>query len=610
MTGGYCVGVSTRWLRSPSSALAGALCALLTACTADHHPAQRGAADGSTGVGTAPARANDGAVGPSENGRSEAFQVQLSTDISGSHICRGACARLSARAEEGVPPYRYAFDQGSSEDVSTQQVCPTQTTTYRVIASDSSFEGEFGGKNAPVSASLTLVVEPCFDGALPPLADAGLSDASLATPTKPSMRDSGVGPSGTVACEKAIATSSSAGWFEAGNYTFAHSLVTDGDGDALFVARYNGTITLSDGTQHSTKAPDASAVLVGKLAPDCRLLWAKSLSGWGSAAAARITTDSHGRVIVMNATQRLDHREIWNLSLSVLTPGGELVWEKVLGALEGSIGAVHGDANDDIVMVIGALAGADFGGGPLGKPALPPHHAAVVLAKYSAAGIHLWSKQVQEEAALPALAISDGTTILLHARSSKALDWGTAGRTSGTQPSGAHGYLVAADAAGNYLWSRVVSDAGDPSSPQDQLEVSASGQLVWSQVANAGELTVASVDGTSVSWNKQVLSPHIPNANIWYKTRGDAFGNTFVGGSFYGDVNVNGVSLRGTNSLAYVQKLAPDGSLRWTYLPSTSDPSAPTELLDVSSDGQGGALMLTTPLDHYQHELDVLRLFP
>lgn len=590
-----------------------AIAALLAACSIDHGALQAISTDGAAAVGMTTVQTNDAGVSL-DGSRGGPFRVQLTSDAPQGHICSGACALLSARAEQGVSPYHYRFDQGPSESAETKRVCPTETTTYQVSVEDSSFDGEFGGKNAPVSGSLTVTVDSCVDGTLPIADDAGANDAGIATPMEPTVRDAGVGPSGAIACQHAIATAvrsgSSDGWFEAGNFSFKHTLVSSVDGDAFFVARYNGTVTLSDGTSYRTNWPAANALLVGKLAPDCRLLWSKNLTGVGSAAVGRLATDSAGRLIVMSQTQRRDHEEAWNLALTVLAPDGALVWEKVLGAVTGGVGTLRTDANDDIVMAFGAIAGEDFGGGALGKQASTANDMVVVLGKYSSAGVHLWSKLVQEELAVPTLAISGKTTILLHARSSKALDWGAAGHTRGTQASGAHGYLVAVDRDGNYLWSRVAGDVGDPPLAVEQLDVNAAGQLVMSQFPVAGELTVGSVDGTSTNWKAQVLSPSAPSPGVWNKTHCDAFGNTFVGGMFAGELTLNGVSLRAASGSAYVQKIGPDGNARWTYLPRMTDSSAPAELLGLGSDGQGGALMLTTPQDRYQHEIHVIRLFP
>lgn len=602
-----------RLLLSRRPVLLSALTVLLTACTSDHDASPVIPTDGATVVGTTPVQTNDAGV-KLDGGRGAPFRVQLTSDAPNGRICLGSCVLLRAQAEHGVAPYRYTFDHGTSASVHTQRVCPSETTTYQVSASDSSFDGEFGGKNAPVSSSLTVTVDRCTDGTLPPADDAGAKDASITTPTEPPVRDSGIGPSGTVACQNTIATAARSGagegWFEAGHFWFKPTLVSDVNGAVFFVARYNGTITLKDGTRYSSKWQAANALLVGKLAPDCRLLWSRNLTGWGSAGVGRIATDSQGRLIVMSQTQRRDHEEVWNLALTVLAPDGALVWEKVLGAVTGGVNTLQTDANDDIVMAFGALPGEDFGGGPIGGPPSVSDNLVVVLAKYSSVGVHLWSKLVQDEPAVPSLAISDKTTVLLHARSNKARDWGAAGRTSSAQPSTAHGYLVAADGAGNYLWSRVVGDSGDPTLAVDQVDVNAAGQLVMSQFPVVGELTVGSIDGSSVSWKTQVVRPAAPYPDVWNKTHCDAFGNTFLGGTFFGELSLNGVSLRTSINAAFVQKLGPDGDVRWTYLPQATDPSAPMELLGLSSDGQGGALMLTTPQNAYQHEINVIRLFP
>ena len=159
------------------SLLGRAFVALLGACSVDHHALQPGTADGATSPVMTPAQTSDAGGSLAEGRRRGPFRVQIALDPDSTRLCRGSCVQLSARAEAGVPAYRYEFDQGLGSGAGPHRVCPSETTTYRVTASDSSFDGEFGGKNAPVSSEVTIMVEACGDATPPAAVDAGASDA-------------------------------------------------------------------------------------------------------------------------------------------------------------------------------------------------------------------------------------------------------------------------------------------------------------------------------------------------------------------------------------------------------------------------------------------------
>jgi hypothetical protein len=98
-----------------------------------------------------------------------ALSVSAGSDAT---VCAGGCVTLTARASGGRAPYRYQWDHGLVPTGSVR-VCPTATTTYTVVAADSSGQaaGEVQSAGLTGSAHVTVsVAGTCADGGV---ADAG-----------------------------------------------------------------------------------------------------------------------------------------------------------------------------------------------------------------------------------------------------------------------------------------------------------------------------------------------------------------------------------------------------------------------------------------------------
>jgi hypothetical protein len=76
--------------------------------------------------------------------------------------CAGNCATVEAVGTGGNPPYKFAWDDGSTSAV--RQVCPKAGTSYHVTVTDSATGGEFARPPQSVQAPLTASVDACSDG--------------------------------------------------------------------------------------------------------------------------------------------------------------------------------------------------------------------------------------------------------------------------------------------------------------------------------------------------------------------------------------------------------------------------------------------------------------
>jgi hypothetical protein len=114
-------------------------------------------------------------AGASFPGEDASASAGLDAHIEENHVavkivtlaCSGDCATVQAVATGGVPPYTFAWDDGSTS--AQRQVCPTSSTSYQVKVRDTGSTGEVPRSPETVQVPLTADVLAC------PAADAGAS---------------------------------------------------------------------------------------------------------------------------------------------------------------------------------------------------------------------------------------------------------------------------------------------------------------------------------------------------------------------------------------------------------------------------------------------------
>jgi hypothetical protein len=590
--------------QSPSPALHARLAsvvftsALLACSDGDLHRAQQEDDGGTLEAGSAGALRDGGASPPAHapDATTAAFTVRIAREGAADALCPSACVELRAIAEHGVPPYSYTFE-GLGAGPGPHRVCPRETTTYRVSATDSSFDGEFGGKNPAATYSLTIpVLTSCADGGAQKAgADAAVEDSGAApAPGDAALEDagSGGGEARSPACKRAIATAKVAegqtGWFDVVNRSFSAKLVTDADGNALFAVGYHGAIGLSNGT---SLLSGGGAFLLGKVGPDCVARWIISLEGAGAAQEPILAVDTLGRAIVV-ATTSGSGATPSGIYLVMVSADGRKLWERTIEAAPSLQWqrALRVDDRGDIVLLTAAAKGANFGGGPLGMGGAALDPDMVAIAKYRPDGSHAWSKVLQDEAASGAMVIDARGDVLIHAWSKAARDWGAAGRTNGSMPGRGHSYLLRIDAAGNFTWSKVIGDGDQEQYAWHGLDMDPAGQLVLSAFPGPGVLSRLHPVSGELLWKKPLLSPD-QAATDWSKTAVNDKGQLVVGGDFSASTSISGVALRTphSGSDAFVQKLGADGQVAWTYQSTDldADPGSSDDMMGLAADDFG-----------------------
>jgi hypothetical protein len=550
------------------------------------------------------------------------FQVRLNADGQTS-VCRGACVQLTARAEQGVPPYSYIFDHELGQGA-THQVCPMEDTTYHVSASDASFDTELGTRSAAASQALTIRVLDCSAADAAAGVDAGAPNSAAQDAAAPDASGGADASAGMprqpkVLCAKPIATidARAGGSFDLWNEEFATKVAVDRSGQARVATTLTGTARVTNGPTLTSGEVLVRSLLVAKVDLDCTPLWATLVHGFVEAFEPIVAVDSQGRTILFARTKTEDTvgGTIWvdSLYLASLSADGALLWEKRVQAAAGDPPqrALRVDANDDIVIMSAAQAGSDFGGGPMGAADVPGA-VVTVLAKYRPSGAHVWSKLLQHGATGSSLAVHNGTDILLHGWSDTALDWGAAGRTSGSAQAGqGHGYLVRADANGSFVWSKVVSDGATPLFRGHSLDALPSNQLVLGEFPGDNQLSVTTLDGATV-WSQPVVGPGFAGST-WNETAVDAQGNIILSGSFDDSTRIRGVTLSTSDlsvGAAFAQKLDALGRTVWTFSSDTvlNDPSGSESLLGAVPDSQGDVLVLVNAFYAKQNALHITKV--
>lgn len=105
--------------------------------------------------------------------------------------CAGECAEVQAVARGGNPPYAFAWNDGSTEAI--RELCPTETSSFEVTATDTAIEtDEFSYEGSSETARVTANVLECeTDAGPPPL------DGSVVPPEETCIDITALDPLGT-----------------------------------------------------------------------------------------------------------------------------------------------------------------------------------------------------------------------------------------------------------------------------------------------------------------------------------------------------------------------------------------------------------------------------
>jgi hypothetical protein len=326
-----------------------------------------------------------------------------------------------------------------------------------------------------------------------------------------------------------------------------------------------------------------SADLLPPAPPTGDALWQKGAGGSGDDHATGIASDRSGNVYVTGlfygsvdfgggALVSAGQSDIFLLKYD---PTGHLVYAKRFGNNQQDAGvAVAVDSMDNVVL-LGTFGGAvDFGGGPLNSSA----SSNVVVAKYSPAGAHLWSRRFggvsSDEATGVALDRHDN--VLVTGIFSGQVDFGT-GILEAQNGSDCFLLKLAADGktttwarrigGDGYEWTGgVVADATDnvvvAGAFSDTVDFGGGGVSATNRHTD-GFLAKYGPDNT-LAW-VQRMSGYSSDSAMVTGVASDGAGNLVVGGWFTGGVDLGSGPLTSSGDYdVFLGKYAPDGHPLWS----------------------------------------------
>ncbi len=248
------------------------------------------------------------------------------------------------------------------------------------------------------------------------------------------------------------------GGMNVGDVASPAAVAVDGSGSVVIVGKLTGTIDLGGGALTSAGGGD---FFVAKYSASGVYLWARRAGSLADDRAGGVAVDRDGNVLVTGyfaGTIDLGGGVLTatggNIFVAKYSAGGAHLWSESFGPTTTASGyaisnalAVDGSGN---VVVGGLFAGVgDFGGGPLSGAG----GSDIFVAKYTAAGGHVWSRRFGGTSTdrVNALAVDGSGNVVVGGIFMNTVDFGGGPLSS----AGLYDMFIAKyTAAGGHVWSR------------------------------------------------------------------------------------------------------------------------------------------------------------
>jgi len=358
----------------------------------------------------------------------------------------------------------------------------------------------------------------------------------------------------------------------------AHAVAVDGSGNAVVTGEFTGTVDFGGG--RLTSAGDNDLFLV-KYSSDGSHLWSKRFGGALTDRGYAVAVDSTGSVLVAGYFMGvvdfgggpLSSSGNADIFVAKYSSAGVHVWSKRFGGTGHDFAyGLAVDGNDNLVMTgfFGWFGGpVDFGGGAMTSVG----DSDVFVAKFNAAGAHLWSKRCGGTGADRAqgIAVDANGNVAITGYFSLTADFGGSPLTS----AGARDIFVAEySSAGAHLWSKRFGDTSDDIGAS--LAFDPSGRVVvtgdYYGSINFGGAALVSVG----SGNMFLAMLSSTGGHVWSKRFGvggnsaagvtvDAAGNVIMTGTMVGAADFGGGPLWGNGSFdIFLAKFNNGGTHLWS----------------------------------------------
>ncbi len=284
-----------------------------------------------------------------------------------------------------------------------------------------------------------------------------------------------------------------------------------------------------------------------------------------------------------------------DIFLAKLDTAGNHLWSKRFGDTSDQTGTSVAADGAGSVFLTGYFAGSvDFGGGLLTSAGFND----IFLAKFDAAGNHLWSKRFGDTSDQTGSSLAvDGTgDVLLTGSFSGAVDFGGGPLTAAGNNDI---FLAKLDSAGNHVWSKRFGDAS--SQGGYGVAVDGAGNALLTGYFN-GSADFGGGGLLSAGFSDIFLAEFDPAGNhLWSKRFGDAdiqtglsvaadgSGNALLTGWFDGSVDFGGTPMSASGAAdIFLAKFGPAGNHLWSkHFGGASE----LKVASLAVDGAGNALL-------------------
>ncbi|QDG54077.1 hypothetical protein FIV42_26045 [Persicimonas caeni] len=241
-----------------------------------------------------------------------------------------------------------------------------------------------------------------------------------------------------------------------------HQMIVDADGNAIVAGRFQGTIDFGRGPHRSNGGFD---LFVAMFDASCEVAWAVTAGGPGADLARDPSIGPDGHILITGhisdwvelAGRTLDAGDDRALLLAKISPQGRVVWahhEAGQGAISGSY-ATH-DADGNILAVAELRGDSDFVGGKTVERSTVDRN----LIAFSSGGERLWETRWYGEGAnfVTGVEVGDDGRIFAVGEFRGGLDFGDGERTS---RGGADLFVAAVRPGGELDWVQTFGGPGD-----------------------------------------------------------------------------------------------------------------------------------------------------
>lgn len=359
---------------------------------------------------------------------------------------------------------------------------------------------------------------------------------------------------------------------------YATGVAVTAQGDVIVAGHFQRTVDFGGGPLTSLGVSD---VFVAKYSSTGQHLWSRRFGGVNDDIAQGVAVDAAGNALVMGyftgvadfGTGALTSAGMADAFLAKYSPTGAPLWVKRLGGTSNDRGyAVAVDTLGNPVVTGYMVGTVDFGGGPL----VSAGAADVFLAKFSAAGGHLWSRRFGGASSdVPeSIAVDSGGNVAITGYFQGSADFGGGMLTS----AGLNDIFAARyDANGNHVWSR--RWGGDSDDRGAGVAVNSGGNVILTGTFT-GDLSFGGATLVNPGGPDIFLVSYSPaGVHNWSKGFGtsvtvgesgnavavDASDNILLTGAIVAGVNFGGGALSGSGSYdVFIAKFRSDASHVWS----------------------------------------------